>query len=42
MKQEESSFLISDYPSKLQPSKHYGIGTKTEIMINGTGWKAPK
>ena len=27
---EESGFLTSDYTTKLQPSKQYGIGTKKE------------
>ena len=33
---EESGCLISDYTTKLQSSKQYGSGTKTEIEINGT------
>ena len=28
---EESSFLTSDYTTKLQSSRQYGTGTKTEI-----------
>ena len=28
---EESTFLTSDYTTKLQSSKQYGTGTKTEI-----------
>ena len=28
--------LILDYTTKLQSSKWYGIGTKTEIYLNGT------
>ena len=28
---EESTFLTSDYTTKLQPSRQYGTGTKTEI-----------
>ena len=34
---EESGSLTSDYTTKLQPSKQYGSGTKTEIQISGTG-----
>ena len=29
--------LTSDYTTKLQSSKQYDTGTKTEIQINGTG-----
>ena len=28
---EESTFLTSDYTTKLQSSRQYGTGTKTEI-----------
>ena len=28
--------LTSDYTTKLQSSREYGTGTKTEIKINGT------
>ena len=28
---EESTYLISDYSTKLQSSRQYGPGTKTEI-----------
>ena len=31
MELEESNFLTSDYTTKLQSSKQYGTGTKTEI-----------
>ena len=31
MELEESAFLTSDYPTKLQSSRQYGTGTKTEI-----------
>ena len=31
------SFLTSDYTAKLQSSRQYGTGTKTEILIKGTG-----
>ena len=33
---EISGSLILDYTTKLQSSKWYGIGTKTEIYLNGT------
>ena len=39
---EESGSLTSDNITKLQLSKQYGSGTKTEIQIYGTGWKAQK
>ena len=31
----ESAFVISDYATKLQSSRQYGTGTKTEIQTNG-------
>ena len=31
MELEESTFLASDYTTKLQSSRQYGTGTKTEI-----------
>ena len=31
MELEEASFLTSDYTTKLQSSRQYGTGTKTEI-----------
>jgi len=34
---KESGSPISDYTTKLQSSRQYGIGTKTRIWINGTG-----
>ena len=34
MKLEESVFLTSDYTTKLQSSRQYGIGTKTETQTN--------
>ena len=37
MEMEESGSLTSDNITKLQLSKQYGTGTKTEIQINGTG-----
>ena len=36
MELEESSFLTSGYTTKLQSSRQYGTGTKTEIQTNGT------
>ena len=33
---EDSTCLTSDYTAKLQSSRQYGTGTKTEIWINGT------
>ena len=40
MELEESGSLASDYTTKLQLSKQYGTGTKTEIQLNGIGQKA--
>ena len=40
--QKESGSLISHFTTKLQSSKLYSTGTKTEIYINGTGQKAQK
>ena len=40
MKLEESTFLTSDYTTKLQSLKQYGIGTETEIQSNRTRQKA--
>ena len=40
MELEESGSWTSDYTTKQQSSKPYGIGTKTEIQISGTGQKA--
>ena len=37
MELEESTFLTSDYTTKLQSSRQYGTCTKTEILIKGTG-----
>ena len=31
LEKEESTFLTSDYTTKLQSSRQYGTGTKTEI-----------
>ena len=36
MELEESTFLTSDYTTKLQSSRQYGTGIKTEIQTNGT------
>ena len=36
---EESTFLNSDYTTKLQSSRQDGTGTKTEIQGNGTRQK---
>ena len=37
---KESNFLTLDKTTKLQSSKSYSTGTKTEIQICGTEWKA--
>ena len=42
MKLEESTFLTSDYTTKLQSSRQYGSDTKTEIQTNGTRYKGGK
>ena len=42
MQLEESTFLTSDYTTKLQPSRQYGTGTKTEMQTNGTRQKSQK
>ena len=34
MELEESTFLTSDYTTKLQSSRQYGTGTKTDIYID--------
>ena len=39
---EESTCLTSDYTTKPQSSKQYGIGTKTDIQINGSEQKAQR
>ena len=36
------SSLEKDYTTKLQSSRHYGTGTKTEIQTNGTKEKVQK
>ena len=42
MELEESTCLTSDYTTKLQSSRQYGTGTKTEIYINRTKQKAQR
>ena len=42
MELEESGALTSDYTTKLQSSKQYDMGTKTDIQISGTGYKAQR
>ena len=42
MELEESTFLTSDYTTKLQSSRQYGTGTKTVTQTNGTRQKAQK
>ena len=42
MELKELTFLTSGYTTKLQSSKQYGTGTKTEIQTNGTRQKAQK
>ena len=42
MELEESICLTSDYTTKLQSSRQYGTGTKTEIQVNGTKQKAQR
>ena len=42
MEQEESTCLTSDSTTKLQSSRQYGTGTKTEIYINDIKQKAQR
>ena len=42
MEPEESTCLTLDYTTKLQLSRQYGTGTKTEIQTNGTRQQAQK
>ena len=42
MELEESTFLTSDYTTKLQSSRQYGTGTETEIQTKGTSQKAQR
>ena len=39
---DESTFLTSDCITKLQSSRQYGTGTKTEIQTSGTRQKAQR
>ena len=39
---EKSTFLTLDYTTKLQSSRQYGTGTKTEIQTDGTRQNAHK
>ena len=39
---EESTCLTSNYTTKLQSSRQYDTGTKTEIQINGTRQKTQR
>ena len=36
MELEKSTFLTTDYTTKLPSPRQYGTGTKTEIQTNGT------
>ena len=38
MELEESTFLTSDYTTKLQSSRYYGTGTKTEKKKKKDQW----
>ena len=42
MELEESTFLTSDYTTKLESLRQYGTCTKTEIQTSGTRQKAQK
>ena len=42
MELEKSTFLTSDYTTKLQSSRQYGTGTKIEIQIKGRKQKAQR
>ena len=42
MELEESTCLTSDYTTKIQSSRQYGTGTKTELQITGTKQKAER
>ena len=42
MELEEETFLISDYTTKLQSSRQYGTGIKTDIKTNVIRYKAQK
>ena len=42
MELEESPFLTSDYTTKLQSSRQYGTGTKTEIQTKWNKTESPE
>ena len=42
MELEESTCLTSDYTTKPQSSRQYGMGTKRDIQINETKQKAQR
>ena len=42
MELEESTFLTSDYTTKLQSSRQHGTGTQAEIQINETKQKSQR
>ena len=42
MEPEESTCLTLDYTTKLQSSRQYSTGTKTEIQINGAKQKTQR
>ena len=42
MELEESTYLISDYTTKLQSSRQYDTGTKAQGWTNGTRQKAQR
>ena len=42
MELEESTVLTSDYATKLQSSRHYGTGTKTEIIDQWNKIESPE
>ena len=42
MELEESTFLTSDYATKLQSSRQYGTGTMTEIIDQWNKIESPE
>ena len=42
MELEESTFLTSDYTTKLESLRQYGSGTKIDIQTNGTRQKVQR
>ena len=42
MELEELTYLISDYTTRLQSSRKYVTGTKTEVYFNGKRQKAQR